>query len=105
MRHSPISDEDLYNSLEALAQYPVRAIEVDKDDVPAISTLSRRLGLTVYDATYVAVSSKHGIPLITEDRKLASTCAAASVPVYTLEQVLGYTPMEMIAPYIGRTTT
>ncbi len=100
LRYSSDAEEQLHRNLEILAQCPVRSIEVSPTDLPFVAMLARRLDLTVYDATYVAVSIRHGIPLVTEDRKVAAACAK-SVPVFDLRQLLGNTLMEMMAPYVA----
>ncbi len=49
--------------------------------------LATSLGITVYDACYVALAEMQGVPLVTADRKLVRRCAALSVSVIHLESI------------------
>ncbi len=49
--------------------------------------LATSLGITVYDACYVAVAEMQGVPLVTADRKLVRRCAALPVSVIHLESI------------------
>jgi predicted nucleic acid-binding protein len=44
--------------------------------------LARSHRLSVYDAAYLEIALRHGLPLATLDGKLAAAAAAAGVPVY-----------------------
>jgi predicted nucleic acid-binding protein len=44
--------------------------------------LARSHRLSVYDATYLELSLRHGLPLATLDDKIAAAAAAAGVPAY-----------------------
>lgn len=44
--------------------------------------LARSHRLSVYDATYLELSLRHGLPLATLDDKLAAAATAAGVPAY-----------------------
>ncbi len=49
--------------------------------------LATSLGITMYDACYVALAEIQGVPLVTADRKLVRRCAALSVSVIHLESI------------------
>ncbi len=49
--------------------------------------LATSLGITVYDACYVALAEMQGVPLVTADRKLVRRCAALSDRVIHLESI------------------
>lgn len=45
--------------------------------------LATRRGLTAYDAAYLDVASRRGLPLATMDEGLRKACRAAGVPLFT----------------------
>ena len=52
-------------------------IELDNDhDEPNLLDLARRHDLTAYDASYLEVARRRGLPLVTLDRRLRSAAAA-----------------------------
>jgi predicted nucleic acid-binding protein len=67
---------------EDLAAFPIR---VERAYVPeqwsAIISLAERHSLTVYDASYLDLSQRYGLPLATLDRDLRKAARAASVPL------------------------
>lgn len=52
------------------------------DAVGRILSLARTLGLTAYDATYVDLASRRGLPLATADEHLARAARAAGVELF-----------------------
>lgn len=93
LRWSPEQDIDFLRDLEALDACPIQCIDLPPGSIPILGALSRKIGLTVYDAVYVMLSMKYGVPLITEDRQLAAACAGFT-PVLTLKQLFGSVLME-----------
>jgi predicted nucleic acid-binding protein len=68
--------------LESLAQLPISIdIEVPARGWGAIVVLARTEGLTTYDATYLDLAMRLGLPLATNDRDLAAAARRAAVPV------------------------
>ena len=68
--------------LEALAQLPITIdVETPTRAWGAIIVLARTEGLTTYDATYLDLAMRLGLPLATNDRALADAARRASVPV------------------------
>lgn len=62
------------------------AIDVEGDHSPAWGAtlaLSRALGLTAYDASYLELAGRLGIPLATQDNRLRTAAVAIGVPILT----------------------
>jgi predicted nucleic acid-binding protein len=56
------------------------SVLVDAEPVEnAVLDLARRHGLTVYDAAYLELAQRRGLPLATLDRRLAAAALAAGV--------------------------
>jgi len=67
--------------LDALAQLP---IEVDNDTPPGqrqLFELAMRFHLSSYDAAYLELAMRHGLPLATQDEQLKLAAIAAGVDV------------------------
>lgn len=65
--------------LDALGQLP---IEVDSDVQPgqrALFELAMRFNLSSYDAAYLELAMRHGLPLATQDEQLKIAAVAAGV--------------------------
>jgi len=72
---------------QALAWFAVLPIEIDHEapqrawaDIPA---LAERHRLTVYDAAYLELARRHGLPLATLDRELAAAGRAENLVILT----------------------
>jgi predicted nucleic acid-binding protein len=77
-----ISAAALAARLESLAQLPIGIdIEAPTRAWGAIVFLARTEGLTTYDATYLDLAMRLGLPLATNDRALADAARRAAVPV------------------------
>ena len=61
------------------------ALPVEVDGVPLntalgeVAGLARQLDLTAYDASYLALAARRGLPLATADDRLRRACAQAGV--------------------------
>lgn len=59
---------------------PVRVAPVaTAEALGGIADLSRRLELSVYDASYLALAMRQGLPLATADERLRRACVEAGV--------------------------
>jgi predicted nucleic acid-binding protein len=68
--------------LELLAQLPISIdIESHARAWGTIVALARAEGLTTYDATYLDLAMRLGLPLATNDRALADAGRKAAVPI------------------------
>ncbi|MDO9485856.1 MAG: type II toxin-antitoxin system VapC family toxin [Actinomycetota bacterium] len=58
-------------------------IEFEHPDGVELLRLSRQTGLTVYDASYLALCLKHQLPLASLDRRLVSSARELGIEVLT----------------------
>ena len=78
-RRQRLSDNDLDERLGALADLPVRT---DADvDLDTSFALARKHGLSLYDAMYLNLAQRRGIPLATLDKALRRAATAEGVIV------------------------
>jgi len=81
-RRGRIKDDELARMIAALDGLP---IEVDQEAArPALLTIvavAKKLGLTTYDAAYVELAHRQGVPLATLDERLRAACTTMQVPV------------------------
>jgi predicted nucleic acid-binding protein len=74
------SAEDLSAAfLQRLSRFPVRIDSLPSDDTAM--TLARRHRLAVYDAAYLELALREGVPLATLDTALADAARREGVPV------------------------
>jgi predicted nucleic acid-binding protein len=79
LRRKRISDGDFKRCISALSALP---IEVDTAAVLAgVLLIAQRFGLTSYDAAYLELAQRRGLPLATLDEKLRKACKALKVSV------------------------
>lgn len=79
LRRQRLSDADLAERLQALAGLPVRT-DTDLDPQSSFD-LARKHGLSVYDALYLNLARRRGIPLATLDKALRRAATAEGVVV------------------------
>lgn len=77
-RRGRIEPEDAHQAAIALASLPLEFVHPSFPDVLAVS---RATGLSVYDASYLALALAYQVPLATRDRRLS--LAATSIGVAT----------------------
>lgn len=51
--------------------------------LPEILSLGRDLGISAYDASYLALAMRHGHPLATRDRRMRRACRKAGVDLFS----------------------
>jgi predicted nucleic acid-binding protein len=78
-RRGRIAVADTTQFLSDLARLPI-AIEHNAVEA-AVLDLARGHGLTVYDAMYLELASRHALPLATLDHRLIAACHASNVPL------------------------
>ena len=75
-----ISRDLIRTFLTDLATLPIVLQELQADDVfDRIQSLSRKHGLTTYDAAYLDLAQAHGLPVATLDEDLIRACARSGV--------------------------
>jgi predicted nucleic acid-binding protein len=66
--------------LRVLARLPIRLAPTPEND--AVVTLARVRNLTVYDAAYLELAKREGLPLATLDRALEKAAVAEGVALF-----------------------
>jgi predicted nucleic acid-binding protein len=81
-RHGRLEPADTRHHREVLMALPVAVEPVGLGEALGdIADLARLLDLTAYDAAYVALAARRGIPLATADERLRRASAQAGVDV------------------------
>ena len=68
-RRGDLIEQEACERAAALAEAPVAVVQLDRLAAPAM-TIALRLGVTIYDALYLALAEQQGAMLITDDRRL-----------------------------------
>jgi predicted nucleic acid-binding protein len=78
-RRQRISEQDTMTFVQALSKMD---IEIDQTPVEGvILALGRTHRLTVYDASYLELALRRGLPLATLDKKLAAAAKTEGIPL------------------------
>jgi predicted nucleic acid-binding protein len=82
-RKNRCTQSDITGWLSFLARLPI-AVDSETEDKAWSDTinLARQYRLTVYDAAYLELALREGIPLATLDKKLETAARAVGVPIY-----------------------
>lgn len=78
--HGRITEAQAERFVGLLEQLPIR-VEDEPTDMARVLGIGRRHGLSSYDACYLALAERLGVPLATLDAQLAAAGRAAGVPV------------------------
>ena len=78
-------EEILERALQNLAALPIRVIPSAVAQLPAILSLAKRYRLTAYDAAYLDLTQRAGLPLATLDADLRKAAAATGATLVELE--------------------
>src|SRR5215467_9951212 len=70
LKRARISKEDAPRALDAMTSMRLRFYEMSWDDVSKSFEIANLLDLTVYDASYLHLSKKLSIPMLTVDEKM-----------------------------------
>lgn len=65
-----LAEEKCREALKSLEDSSIAIYEIDWHQAPDVLRIARELDITVYDASYVFLSEKLGIQLITSDNRL-----------------------------------
>lgn len=65
----------------------IERIHIDPEDLKEVLLLSLEKGLTFYDAAYIFQCRKLNLPLVTNDRKMASAGKSAGIAVKKAEDL------------------
>jgi predicted nucleic acid-binding protein len=80
-RSKRISKEQSESFLALIAQLPIQ-VDSTFDETPLLD-LARHYGLSFYDASYLELALRRGLPIATLDRALETAAMAAGVPLLT----------------------
>lgn len=82
LRRKRISTDYRDGSFAVLAQLPIRT-DADTDAHVWTTTLrlAERFGLTIYDATYLELAQRRGLPLATLDKELREAAGTLEIAV------------------------
>ena|SRR5579862_2132690 len=86
VRKARVSSDDALKALEAITSMRLNFHELNQDDISQTFKIANLLNLTVYDASYVHLSNKLSMPLLTADEKLS----AISKPGYKVVHLKNY---------------
>jgi predicted nucleic acid-binding protein len=82
VRRQRISRDDAHQFLLDLEFLPIRVETTAKNLVRAgVFPVAEQYGLTVYDAAYLELAMREGIPLMTLDKDLRKAASASGVPL------------------------
>lgn len=78
-RRKRIAESDSAAFLQALSRLPIR---IDRaPDEPGVLRIARTRRLSVYDASYLELARREGVPLATLDRTLANAAREEMAPL------------------------
>ncbi len=80
-RRGRITPAQIAASLELLAALPIRTESLQPRLIPDIVALARNERLTAYDAAYLDLALRHGLPLATLDDALRKAALRLQVPL------------------------
>jgi predicted nucleic acid-binding protein len=83
VRRGRLGDEDVQPAIAALASFEIPALDV-VSVLGRVTGLAGELGISVYDAAFVATSQAMGAPLVTADEPLRQKVAAAGLQAVAL---------------------
>ena len=76
-RRKRASQEDTADFLAFLSQLPIGLDSLPDDE--SVMALARKYGLTFYDASYLELAQREGVPLATLDKELVTAALAEGV--------------------------
>jgi predicted nucleic acid-binding protein len=79
-RRRRISEAKSGRFLALLARLPIEVDDIGSS-LEQLVSVARRHGLSAYDAAYLALAQRRGLPLATRDEGLREACVAAGVEV------------------------
>ena len=81
-RRTRIGADDMQRLMTDLAALPIEVEQIEMTEMlGAVSVLAQRHGITSYDAAYVELAKRRGLPVATVDRKLKAVSLAERLSV------------------------
>lgn len=85
LRRKRISRDQMDGFLELLVALPIEAVQQTAVEILELPSLARTHGLTNYDAAYLALAIRSGLPLATSDTQLLKASGAAGVKILSAQ--------------------
>lgn len=85
LRRKRISLDQMDGFLDRLEALPIEAAQQTAAEILELPSLARTHGLTNYDAAYLALAIRSGLPLATTDTLLRKASGAAGVKILTAQ--------------------
>ena len=82
-RRGRVSKEEIRKGLDAIRGLPVKTDFSGVTELVEVVELARLHGLTSYDALYLELARREGVPLATLDEKLQNVAGDAGVSVFS----------------------
>ena len=80
-RRGRITPADASRAIELMQSLPIRVDSVDLRTVNGTRLLAREYRLSAYDASYLELAQRAGLPLATVDRDLSMAAGKCGVPL------------------------
>lgn len=80
-RRGRITPADASRAVELLLSLPIRIESADMQTLNASRLLAREFSLSAYDASYLELAQRAGLPLATMDRTLSMAAERCGVPL------------------------
>lgn len=68
-----IAEKDFLLAQEAIESLRITLFPLVYEELPELFSLSKKLGISIYDCSFLLLAQKHSMPFYTADRKLNST--------------------------------
>ena len=86
-RAGRISEHDVIIAMRDFFAFRIHAPDDSDALIESASRVAARLGLSVYDATYVAFAEELGVTLVTNDREILQAAGGHQISACALEEV------------------
>lgn len=80
VRKSRVLAPDAVRAAELLRGLPLTVRSLGLEDIEGVLSLARDCGLSAYDAAYLLIASREGLPLASRDERLREAAARRGVP-------------------------
>lgn len=82
-RRGQCTEARSHRFLGLLSVLPIHVMSVADMSIPAdLLSLARRHGLSAYDADYLRLAIRDGVPIATQDKKLAKAASESGVELW-----------------------
>ncbi|MCA8972311.1 MAG: type II toxin-antitoxin system VapC family toxin [Planctomycetes bacterium] len=87
LRRRRITEPEMAEAVSMLASLPIEIVATTASlaTMPPLLEQGARFGLSAYDASYLLLAQREGLPLATNDARLRGAAQLAGVPILGLE--------------------